>query len=65
MTDHSYEEGLRDGKIKALEEMVTRHDERLDKHENRIGTLEKVAYSLIGAIALMQFAVPVLQRFLG
>lgn len=49
-----YEAGLRDGKIQALEKMVSSHQERLDHHETRLRAAERILYGLIGALALIE-----------
>ena len=64
MTAQSYSDGLRDGKIQAVEEMQSVQNRRLDKHELRLSTLEKVSYALVGAIALMEL-LPHAQALLG
>jgi hypothetical protein len=64
MPDHDYEAGLRDGKLEAIEKMVTRHGERLDDHENRFRYLEKIVYGITGAIALVQFG-PQIAKWIG
>ena len=57
-----YEDGLRDGKIEAIEKMQAHQNERLDvfgkqfeKCDARLRLQEKVVWGLIGAIALVQF----------
>ena len=46
VNERTYEDGLRDGKIAALEKVAANHKERLDHHSNRLRTLERVAYCL-------------------
>ena len=62
--ERGYDEGYRDGQIIALERMQEHQNARLDKHEARLASLERVAYIVIGSIALMQF-LPAVQEFLG
>lgn len=57
-----YEDGLRDGRLSALEAMLSRHGERLDGHAKRLHIQERLAYGLMGAIFLLELA-PALQRF--
>lgn len=64
MPDNSYAEGVREGKLLAIEQMQATHTTRLDRVEGKVSTLERVAYTLIGAVALVQFA-PTLKGFLG
>lgn len=52
---HGYEEGVRDGKIQALERMVANHEKRFDIHEGRLRIMERMLYGLIGALALIEF----------
>lgn len=65
MTDHDYEAGKRDGKIEALEDVISRHNERLDYHERRLAMQEKITYGLIGAIALANFLPDIKRLFMG
>ena len=60
--NHDYEAGLRDGQIISLKEMQLTQNKRLDSHDRRLSILERVAYSLCGIIALMQFW-PAIARF--
>ena len=61
--NHDYAEGLRDGKISALEHRMTDHHDRLNNHSSRLWVLERVSWVAIGGILLMQFG-PVLVSFL-
>lgn len=63
--NHSYVEGLRDGKISALEKNETVHKERLDNHEKRLVVAERILYGLIGAITLIQLVIPIFGKFIG
>ena len=63
MTDDSYEAGLRDGKLQALEAVQRRHEDRLNHHEKRLQMAERVIYGLIGAIALIEL-IPILKTHL-
>jgi len=62
--EHDYEAGLREGRLRALEEIVKNHDERFDHHEQRLRIMERILYTLVGAIALIQL-MPALQKFFG
>ncbi len=71
MVDEAYEDGLRDGKIEAIEQMQVHQNGRLDtfakqfeKCDARLRLQEKVVWGLIGAIALVQF-LPELKKVLG
>jgi len=59
-----YQEGLRDGKIAALEEGVARAHVRIDKHESRITAQERISYALLGSLALIQVW-PAIERMLS
>ena len=58
-----YKEGLRDGKIEALERAVGEHGDRLDTHELRLTAQERIVYAVGGAFLLVQLW-PSLQEFL-
>lgn len=51
---HDYEAGLRDGKINSLESTV-------DKLTRDVAILNKAVYLLYGAIALVQFILPLME----
>ena len=67
MTDtgshHSdYEEGVRDGRIKALEDLAIDHGKRLDNHDDgfkevaqEFKEIRKMYYVLYGAIVMATF----------
>ena len=61
---HTYEEGLCEGRLAAIEAQQSIHATRLDKMDGRVSKLEIVAYTLAGCIAMVQFA-PTLREFLG
>ena len=52
--NHTYEEGLREGRLRGIEETIQNHGSRLDKHEMRLTAQERITYALLGAIALME-----------
>jgi len=54
MTNDSYDEGRRDGRLDAIEQMQAQQNNRLDDHSDRIRAQERVVYGLIGAIALIE-----------
>ena len=65
-----YTDGLRDGKIEALEHMQAHQNTRLEaftkqfeKCDARLRLQEKVVWGLIGAITLVQF-LPEIKRFI-
>ena len=55
MADRSYEDGVRDGEIKALSDMVRKHGDRLDIHSQRIGRIERLSYIALGGLIVLQF----------
>ena len=61
--DLDYEAGRRDGRIESLERVQEAHNSRLDKHEIRLQTQERITYALLGAIALIEF-IPLAQQVL-
>ena len=50
----SYEDGVREGRMRALEAAQLRVHERMDGHEKRLTAQERITYSLLGALALLQ-----------
>ena len=58
MENHDYEAGVRDGKIQSLENTV-------EKLTRDVGMLNKAVYLLYGAIAIVQFLLPFLERLSG
>jgi hypothetical protein len=64
MGNKTYEDGLRDGQIKAIEAVLHTHKDKLEEHETRIKQQERVMWILIGAFGLVQF-LPAIQGFLG
>ncbi len=56
MPHESYQDGLRDGRIAALETIAARQDTRLDRQGTRLRILERMMWALLGAMALVEFA---------
>ncbi len=54
MNDRTYDDGLRDGQIKALEQIAAAHKDRLDAHSGRIRLLERVMWALGGIVAFIE-----------
>ena len=52
----TYEDGLLEGKIQAVEAMMSSHGVRLQLVEKRLSGQERLAYLLMGAIAFVTFA---------
>lgn len=57
----TYEDGLHEGRLRGIEETIIKHAERLDKHDIRITSQEKISYAVLGAVALMQ-VLPTIQK---
>lgn len=62
--EKTFEDGLLEGKIQAMEAMIANHGVRIAVVEKRLGVQEKLAYLLMGAIAFVTFA-PSLQQLLA
>ena len=62
MSTDEYNQGLRDGRIDAIERMQSQHNDRLDHHENRLQAAERIIYALIGALMLIE-AAPLIKGF--
>ena len=54
MTD-DYQDGLRDGEIKAIKEMQRHQNDRLDSHERRLRIIERLFYAMLGAYFFIKF----------
>ena len=61
MSDNDFEAGKRAGAITAIKEQQIKHDERLNNHDTRLTTLEKVHYGFVGIMLLITFY----KEFLG
>ena len=51
---HTYEDGLREGRFKALEDGLKGHGDRLNEHGKRISAQERINYAILGALALLE-----------
>jgi hypothetical protein len=47
-----YEEGLRDGRLKALEHRIALHEIKADNHERRLMYLEKIVAGFVAIVFL-------------
>jgi len=63
-SSRTYDDGMRDGKIQALEDMQISQNNRIEMHNKRLTTLEKTMYMMIGIVVFIQFA-PQITRFFG
>ena len=59
----TYEEGLRDGAIRALEKTQGKHESRLDSHSTRLARIERFMYIGIGALVFLQ-SFPLVRQFI-
>ena len=55
-THRSYEDGLRDGKIEALEKIAGDHGGRLDSHSRRLRLLERIMWAGGGIVVFIEIA---------
>lgn len=62
MTEKSYEDGIVEGKIQALEAIAATHDKRLNSHSSRLRYVERAVWLMLGAYLLVQF-LPTLRAF--
>ena len=61
MSPKTYEEGVRDGEISTLKATQARHEDRLDSHSNRLRSMERISWLVIGGLVVLQ-ALPVMQQ---
>ena len=50
----TYDDGLKEGRIRGIEEVIKDHGVRIGRHEDRITAQERITYALLGAIALLE-----------
>jgi hypothetical protein len=62
--NHTYEDGLREGRFRRIEEKQDHHESRLDGHAKRLSAQERITYSLLGAIAFIEL-IPKIQGAIG
>ena len=53
--EKTYEDGVVEGRLAAVEHMQTGQNVRLDNHGARISALERAMWVVIGAIAALEF----------
>ena len=53
--EKTYEDGIVEGRLSAVEHMQTGQNLRLDNHSQRISALERAMWVVIGAIAALEF----------
>ncbi len=64
MLEKTYEEGLRDGAIRAIESTQGKHEIRLNRHSTRLARIERFMYIGIGALVILQ-SFPLIQQLLN
>ena len=47
-----YEEGMRDGRLKAIEHRISLHETKADNHERRLIYLERIVWGVFGVMFL-------------
>ena len=52
---HTFEDGLVEGKIQAIEAIVSRHDVRLNGHADRLHLLERALWLTLGVVIAIEF----------
>jgi hypothetical protein len=50
----TYEEGVQDGRIAALETITEQHHERLNDHSSRLKKMERIIWLAFGALFAIQ-----------
>lgn len=60
----TYSDGVRDGRLQALENQHAEFKERQDKFDRRLTAQERVAFCLLGAIGLLELG-PELKALIG
>lgn len=58
--DASYESGLTEGRLTALEDGVEEIETEIEKHNTRLTFQERIVYGAMGAIALIEFGPKIL-----
>ena len=50
--NNDYEEGMRDGRLKAIEHRINIQDVKMDNHERRLAYLERIVWGVFGVMFL-------------
>jgi hypothetical protein len=61
-TDEAYRRGLLEGRLSALEDRQSKSESVQKEHAQRLTAQERISYSLLGALALIQVW-PLVSRF--
>jgi len=59
----NYEEGVRDGRIDALERRADGHDARDDNHERRLIYIERIVVGMLAIVAFTSVGPGVMEFF--
>jgi len=62
--EKTYEDGVIEGRLSALETCTAEHKERLDWHARRLRLMERALWVFLGVLLLAQ-ALPTVQKFLS
>jgi hypothetical protein len=54
MVPHTYEEGLIEGRLQAMERIMEHHQEKMREIDARTRMIERIMWGVLGAIALIQ-----------
>lgn len=60
MSEKTYEDGLTEGRFRALERQAALHTDRLDSHSSRIAWMERLVWATAGGAAIIN-GLPILQ----
>jgi len=63
--DHSgnYEEGVRDGRLAALERRMETHDAHMHNHERRLLYLERIVFGMLAIVAFTSVGPEIMDFF--
>ena len=64
MSDKTYEDGVREGRLVLLEITAEGTKDRLDSHARRLRLLERIVWGFFGIMVFLQF-MPIVQSLLG
>lgn len=58
-----YKDGVRDGRIKAVEDNIKEHASKIKSHGQRITAQERISYGILGALLFIE-ALPTIRGIL-
>lgn len=62
--EKSYKDGLIEGRLSAIDDILRDHKEQLENHSSKISNLERVAYIVMGTMIAIQI-IPELKGLLS